>query len=115
MWNIVLLHMRDMRRRGTLLERLGELRQRLHGALRDHFDGAVGQISGGAAEPEPPGRLPDEPPEPHTLHPAVHHEARGGHARYSWPRCAVRRRCHQTYTATTPAKIGRRISSARPA
>src|SRR2546426_6009161 len=79
MWNIVFFHTSDLRHCRTSPERELELLERLIRAFRQHFDGAVGQVLGPASQPEPVCRLPDEPSEPHTLHPAVNDEARHGH------------------------------------
>src|SRR5437667_3218827 len=79
MWNIVFFHTRDLRHCRTSPECELELPERLIGAFSQHFDGAVGQVLGPASQPEPVCRLPDEPSEPHTLHPAVNDEPRRGH------------------------------------
>src|SRR2546428_11260930 len=79
MWNIVFFHTSDLRHCRTSPERELELLERLIRAFRQHFDGAVGQVLGPASQPEPVCRLPDEPSEPHTLHPAVNDEPRRGH------------------------------------
>src|SRR5947199_10674125 len=79
MWNIVFFHTSDLRHCRTSPECELELPERLIGAFSQHFDGAVGQVLGPASQPEPVCRLPDEPSEPHTLHPAVNDEPRRGH------------------------------------
>src|SRR3989442_7367136 len=85
MWNIVFSHTRDLRLCRTSPECELELPERLIGAFSQHFDGAVGQVLGPASQPEPVCRLPDEPSEPHTLHPAVNDEPLRGHGSFLPP------------------------------
>src|SRR5207245_477021 len=79
MWNVELFHTQHSRCRWPSPEGALELRERGVFALSHDLDRAVGQVAAKPAEAEAL-RLPQhEPPETHSLHPAVHEVAVSGH------------------------------------
>src|SRR6059036_3995216 len=96
MWNLGSFHTVDPCARRSPGERSLQSFKCFLNPLSNHFNRAIGEVAHAASQCQPLGLPPHEPAIPHALHATANQETHRRHGAYSPPRCATRRRCHQT-------------------